>query len=140
MMNLELLHKLGVSPEVKFVEWPKHEYALLDFGEEIGLEVGYVSLDRMMSKGSISFSPAVAKRIPPKTTNMVMLFDCKNYKPILITKYQGIDALLVESTARSWLVSAKHLVYALDEARIRLTDEMIAAIYRPNLQPARIAG
>lgn len=140
MMNLELLHKLGVPQDVKFCEWPKHEYALLEFGEQMGLEIGYVSLERMMSKGSISFSPAVAKRIPPKSTNVVMLFDCKNYKPVLVTKYFGLDALLVESTTRSWFISAKQLVYALNEAKIRLTDEMMAAVYRSNSQPARIVG
>lgn len=139
MMNLELLHKLGVPRDVKFCEWPKHEYALLEFGEEMGLEVGYVSLERMISKGSISFSPAIAKRIPPKSTNMVMLFDCKSYKPVLITKYVGSDAILVESTARSWLISAKQLVYVLNEAKIRLTDEMMAVVYRPNSQPVRTA-
>lgn len=139
MMNIELLHKLGLPQEVSFVEWPKSDYELLDFGVEKNIETGYISLDRLTSKGTISFSPAFSKRVPPRTMSSVMIFDPKTFRPALITKYQGIDALLVESTGRSWLVSAKQVLHVLNEARFNLTDEMMAAVYLPNSRPGRTA-
>jgi len=127
-MSIKLLQRLGFPSDKTFVEWPKSDYELLDFGMTHNFEPGYISLDRLCSKGSISFSPAFSKRVPPKNISCVMIFDCKSYKAALITKYQGIDAVLVESTARSWLVPAKQVAHVLNEMKMTLTEEMIALV------------